>query len=218
MSDEYYDSEENENEYDDTNDVMVIIDSNTSVPDLISQFNYIGKVGKKQLGQYYSEEAHSQYITDRNEYISELPIPVIEMFLKKAKAKRKAIENRILDIMFQQGANKIAFPNGDVYRKEAEYSIKVLDKNAFFDYLKEVDYDHIIKTVFKFDKSVEREQIKAFDNWLIENRVVAEKEESINGMTQKASIKKIIEGGKHWPDKNVADIQTQNVLKVTIKK
>jgi hypothetical protein len=216
MSDEY----ESESEGFDNDDggIEVIIDSTTSIPELIEEFNYIGKPGKEVLGKYYSEKDHEYLLNQNMSQFSKLPIPVIEMVLKQAKAKRKAIENRILDVMFQQGATKLTFPNGDVYKKEAEYTVKVLDKSAFFVYLKDVGYDHIIKTVFKFDNSVEREQIKAFDNWLIENRVVAEKEEAVNGMTQKATIKKIIEGGKQWPSDTVAEIQTQNVLKVTIKK
>jgi hypothetical protein len=130
MSDENYEEIE-----DDSNGIELQIDPELGTDELVNQFKYLGKFTSSKLASGFSENEHSDVLSDLLQKLGEnFPIPVLEMAVKHYRARRTAIEQRILDVMFENGANQITFENGDKFKKELRIEVEITDKENKFDF------------------------------------------------------------------------------------
>lgn len=209
--------------YEEQKDIPIELDENLDVPQLLNSFERLGKYKSLQnestkLGSGFSENLHTQtfqWLLERLiDFDEDFPIPVLEQMVKYFRAKKRTIEAKLLDILFQQGSTKISFLNGDEYTKDFELNVYYLDEDrtSFYQELEKNGYGFIIKTVFSFDKGTDNEKIKEVSRILLENKIMFEKNDSINGQTLKSKIREMYIKGVEL-DEKIVKIVPRNVLK-----
>lgn len=202
---------------DDFSDAELNIDDNMEAKDLMDGFKSLGKYTLSKLASGFSEKYHQEMFEELVAQLPEFyPIPVLERAVKYYRAKQRAIASKIMEVMFADGATKITFADGEEWVKDYELNVTVNDKIAFYGWLESVNYGHLIKTDFKFDKSVEKEKIKAITQWLLSNQIPFDREENIHFMTLKSNMRKIYETGlyKGAVDEGIISVNPQPILKL----
>ncbi len=189
---------DDEGDYEFTESELNVAD-NMDNSKLMETFKKLGKFTSSKLASGFSENEHQQgfegLITRLGDFY---PIPILEQAVRYYRAKRAIIVNKLIEAMFADGASKIVFKElGETWTKDYDLTVKIEDKQAFYGWLEANDYGHLIKTNFSFDKTVEKTKIKAFSDWLLEQKVPFEKDENIHHMTLKSNMKKIYESGKY---------------------
>jgi hypothetical protein len=217
VSDEYY---QGNDEYDFSESELNVSD-NLETQELIDTFKKLGKYTSSKLASGFSDNEHRAGFEGLIGRLGEFyPIPILEMAVKYYRAKQKIVANKLMEAMFEEGASKVVFDNGDTWTKDYDLNITINDKTAFYGWLEAHNYSHIIKTNFVFDKSVERERINAVTQWLLNEQIPFDKDESIHHMTLKSNMRKLYETGeyKEAVDEGVISVTPVQVLKLKTKK
>jgi hypothetical protein len=216
MSDEYDDS----NDYD-FSESELDVSKDMATQDLMDTFKKLGKYTSSKLASGFSEDEHQVGFEGLIGRLGEFyPIPILEKAVKYYRAKQRIVASLIMDIMFEEGATKVTFGNKEEWVKDYDLNVTVNDKTAFYGWLEANNYGFMIKTDFKFDKSVEKEKIKAVTQWLLDEQIPFDKEEAIHHMTLKSNMRNIYESGlyKEAVDEGIISVVPQPILKLKIKK
>lgn len=203
-------------EYDDSDDYE-FSESELNVSDdydnqqLMDTFKKLGKFTSSKLASGFSENEHQDGFEGLISRLGDFyPIPILEQAVRYYRAKRAIVVKKLIEAMFTNGASKIVFKElGETWTKDYDLSIKVEDKTAFYGWLEAHNYGHLIKTNFSFDKTVPKDQIKAFQDWLLEKKVPFGKDENIHHMTLKSNMKKLYETGE------ILEAQNEGYVTVT---
>ena len=217
MSDE---QDEDLSDYDFSESELDVSDD-MDVNELKETFKKLGKYSSSKLASGFSENEHSQGFEGLISRLGEFyPIPILEQAVRWYRAKQRVVASKLMEAMFEKGATKVTFGPNEEWVKDYELNIKIEDKNAFYGWLETHGYGHIIKTQISFDKSVEKERVKATINWLLENQIPFDKDESIHHMTLKSNMRKLYESGayREAEDEGVVKLTPQPVLKLKLKK
>lgn len=214
-------------EYDDSDDYEfseseLDVSNDMDNQQLMNTFKKLGKFTSSKLASGFSENEHQVGFEGLISRLGDFyPIPILEQAVRYYRAKRVIIVKKLIEAMFTNGASKIVFKElGETWTKDYDLSIKVEDKTAFYGWLESHNYGHLIKTEFKFGKEVPKENIKAFQQWLIDQKVPFDKDENIHHMTLKSNMKKLYETGEYLEAQNegFVTVKPTQTLKLKIDK
>ena len=203
-------------EYDDSDDYEfseseLDVSNDFDSQQLMDTFKKLGKFTSSKLASGFSENEHQQGFEGLISRLGDFyPIPILEQAVRYYRAKRNIVVKKLIETMFTNGASKIVFKElGETWTKDYDLTIKVEDKTAFHGWLESKGYGHLIKTNFSFDKNVPKEKVKAFSDWLLDQKVPFGKEESIHHMTLKSNMRKLYETGE------ILEAQNEGYVSVT---
>jgi len=137
-------------------------------------------------------------IRDKEELISDLE----EKLSVEKKALLKLTDEDLPGMFIELGLNKLELDDGSTVEVKQTYgaSIKVDNRSAAYDWLRDNDYDDIIKNTVacSFGKG-EDEAAKDFAEFAMKNGFDAQTKTEVHPQTLRAFIKERVEAGDEFP-------------------
>ena len=147
------------------------------------------------------------------QYFGNYPsIKMLEDLLSFYKSKKeKILVDDIPSYMAENGLKSTVLENGKAVSIDTFYSAKILDKEAFVEYLVENKADGIIKSELTFDRG---EDITGLKTILAQYGYSYSLNEEIHPMSLKKLVRETMESGEELPSKDVLSVQVFSKAKI----